>query len=218
MFRGPWFKRRTVWLPTWRFSFLMLVLTLLFGYLGLKNVHGWLAVRDPIPEAKYVVIEGWVPDYVVQAAVDWARENNVRRIYTTGLEIELGSHLMPFHSYAELCAQTAVRLGADPAKLVPAPALAVNTERTRAMAAALNDKLKGEGIPPGDRKINLFTAGAHARRSWMHFQHQLGSDWQVGVISVSSLGYPETAWWRSSEGAKSVITEIIALSFQCLGE
>lgn len=216
--QGSWFRQRVLWLPTWRTCALGVVVVLLPLLWAGSHVHDWLARSDPIPEAKYVVIEGWVSDYVVKAAVDWAKERNVRCIYTTGLEVDLGSHLMAYHSYAELCAQTAIHLGADPAKVIPAPATTVLTERTRAMAAALRAKLQSQTIPPEDRKINLFTAGSHARRSRMHMQHELGDSWQVGVIAVSNPAYPDVAWWRNSEGAKSVITELVALFFQSLGE
>lgn len=215
--QGSWFRQRVLWLPTWRTSVLAALVLVPLALWGLSHVHGWLSPRAPIAEARYIVVEGWVPDHVVRAAIDWSRQHDTARIFTTGMEVEKGGYLSTYPNYADLAAQTAIRMGAEAAKVVPAPASTVRQERTRAMAAALKARLDVESVPPGERRINLFTLGTHARRSQIHFQHQLGRDWQVGIVSVPSASYPEEGWWRYSEGAKSVISELAALLAQCLG-
>lgn len=214
---GLWLRQRTLWLPTWRTCLLVLVLAGAILFWGGRNVHGWLCPRAPVEDAKYVVIEGWAPDLVIRSALEWSKGHETRRIFTTGMEVERGGYLSNYPTYADLAARTVVRLGADESKVMAVPASAVRRERTRTMAAALKTKLDAEGVPVVDRKINLFTLGTHARRSQIHFQAELGKDWQVGIVSVANPGYPEGQWWKYSEGAKSVISELAALLAQCLG-
>ena len=211
-----WFRPRTLCLPTWR-TWLLLCLTVLPAALwAAGQLHPWLSVTDPVADARYVVVEGWVPDRVVQQALDWARKHDAKLIFTTGIPFDQGSYLSNYPTFAEMCADTLKRMGADPAKVKPAPAVKVNLERTRAMATGLKQTLDTMTIPPGERKLNLFTHGTHAFRSRMLFQRALGPSWQVGVVSVAPAGYMPGAWWHYSEGIKSVIEELIAIVGQSM--
>jgi len=217
MVRGPWFRQRTIRVPTWRF---WLVSMLLMGGLGLwvlLHLHNWLCPIRPVPDAKYVAIEGWCPDRVVWAAVQWSKAHDTSRIFTTGIPIERGMFSERDINYADICAHNAVLMGADRAKLRPAPAPVVRRERTRAMAAGLDTALRAEDVPLAERKINVFTLGAHAWRTQHLMAETLGPTWQVGIISVPNTAYAAPDWWKSSEGAKSVITELVAIVSQCFG-
>lgn len=217
MVPSSWFRPRTLWLPTWRTCLLAVAIAVPLVLWTVRHVHGWLAVRAPIVDARYVVIEGWAPDHVVRSAIEWSQQHETRRIYTTGMEVERGSYLSSHPNYADVAAHSAIRMGADATKIVPAPANNVRRERTRAMATALKVMLEKEVVPPSERKLNVFTLSTHALRSQIHFQRELGPDWQVGIVGVPNATYPEAEWWRYSEGAKSVIAEIAALLVQCLG-
>lgn len=217
MWHGPWLRERTLRLPTWR-AWLVIILvggsSLLWTSLQL---HAWLSVHDPVEDAEYVVIEGWVPDTVVWRAVQWAKEHKTKRIYTTGVPIDRSMFTNTEIHYSDICALSAKRMGADPALLRPAPAPEVRRERTRAMAMGLKNALDADAIPAEARKVNVFTLGAHAWRSRYHIQRALGPGWKVGMISVPSTGYSPASWWKSSEGVKTVISELIAIVTQSLG-
>ena len=213
---GRWFRPRTISLPTWR-TWLLLSLTVLPCTLWvLVHLHPWLSVTDPVEDAPYMVVEGWVGDSVVRQAYDWSKAHPVKMIFTTGIPMEQGGLLANYPTYAEMCAATLVKLGTDPAMVKPAPALKVNLERTRAMAAGLKMAVDAMSIPAGERRLNIFTNGTHAYRSRMLFQRVLGPEWQVGVVSVKPPGYMPGAWWKYSEGVKSVIEEVIAIVGQSL--
>jgi len=216
MSTGRWFRPRTIWLPTWRVWLVLGLIVVLGESWVATRLHGWLAVSAPIEGAPYVVVEGWVPDVVARQALDWSNCHGVKLIFTTGIPLEKGQFLFNYPSHAEICAETLIGMGADPLKVRPAPAAKVGVERTRAMALVLKKALDAEQIPAAERQINLFTSGTHAFRSRMHFQRVLGKDWQVGVVSVPSEGYPADAWWRYSEGVKSVIDEVIGIAVQGL--
>ena len=215
--RGRWFRQHTVSLPTWR-AWLLLCLTVLpAGLWCLSHLHGWRSVSAPVSDAPYVVVEGWVGDTVVRQAYEWSKTHPVKMILTTGIPMEQGGVLATYPTYAEMCAATLVKLGADPAKVKPAPALKVNLERPTAMAVGLRHAVEELHVPAGDRKLNLFPNGTHAFRSRMLFQRALGPEWQVGVVSVPPPGYMPGAWWKYSEGIKSVLEEVIAIAGQGWG-
>jgi len=214
---ATWFRPCMVWLPTWRTCLLALALIGLLSVGFITQVHPWLCKNQPLPDAKYLIVEGWAPDSVPTAAVQWTKDHAITRLYTTGTPIERGAIETTFPTYAEQMAGTLQKLGIEPAKITPAPATAVRTERTRAMARALRLVLDGEHVPAADRRILLFTHNTHARRSFMHFAHELGPDWQVGVVSVPEQSYPAERWWRYSEGVKSVTNELLGIVVQSLG-
>ncbi len=215
--RPFWFRRRSLPLPTWRTWFILLTGTALLAWWSVPRIHGWLAVVDPVEEAPYLIVEGWVPDYVMEEAIEYTRAIPVKRIFTTGVPLDAGTFLSEFRDFAHLSAASLAKMGMDPQLICPAPAMEVKTERTRAMAAALKKILDGENIPAADRRINLYTLGTHARRSHRIFQDTLGPDWKVGVVSVPSDEYDAGKWYRQSAGAKTVISELIALTMQTAG-
>lgn len=212
-----WFRRRSLPLPTWRTWIVILSAFALLAWIQLPRLHDWLAVVEPVEMAPYLIVEGWAPDYVLEEAADRPKDTAVKRIFTTGVPLDRGTFLSEFRDFAHVSAASLAKMGVDPQLICPAPAMEVKTERTRAMAAALKKILDGENIPAADRRINLYTLGTHGRRSRHIFQETLGSDWKVGVISVPSIDYDASKWYRQSAGAKTVINELIALSVQTIG-
>ena len=215
--RSFWFRRRLMPWPTWRF-WLCVFLTLIGLMLVLgRSVHGWLAVTNPVPDARFLVVEGWVPDHVLSATIALADDAGAQRVFTTGIPLDHGSYLIGWKTYADVAAQSLARLGMEPQLICPVPCADVKTERTRAMAAALKAILEKEPVPDTGRKINLISLGTHARRSRAIFQDVLGPAWQVGIVSIPSVTYDASIWYRQSDGARSVITELSALTLMAAG-
>lgn len=215
--RGFWFRRRSVPCPTWRFWLCAGLTAVCLMLLSGKYLHRWLSVTDPVPNAKYFVVEGWASDYVMREAALLAEEVDAERVFTTGVPLENGHYLQSFRSYADVAANTLAKLGLDPQLICPVPCPNVKSERTRAMAMALKAVLDKEPVPSTGRLINLVTQGTHARRSRAIFQEVLGKEWTVGVISIPSTNYDAEKWYRQSEGAKNVINEISAMGLKALG-
>jgi hypothetical protein len=57
--------------------------------------------------------------------------------------------------------------------------------------------------------IDVLSVGSHARRSWLLFDLVLGKGYRVGIIALRDRHYDEEKWWRSSEGIKTVIKELL---------
>ncbi len=214
---GRWWRKRALWCPTWRIW--LAGVMLLFGavYVTRAWLHDWLAVREPVSTARYVVIEGWAPDYVVEEARVWAEAHETRLVFTTGIPLDRGALLSDYKTYAQAAAVTLAKLGYEPGKICPVPAVEIKTERTRAMAEALKQELSAQNVAPEDKKLNIFTLGTHGRRSRRIFQSVLGPEWQIGIVSVPSRNYDAAVWYRQSDGAKTVVNELVALSVQLAG-
>ncbi len=214
---GFWFRRRSVPCPTWRLWLCSILTLALLIVLTARHLHAWLSLTDPVPDARYLVVEGWVPDHVVSAAVTLAEETDATRLFCTGVPLDHGSFLEKYKTTADVASLTAARLGLDPARICPAPCADVKTERTRAMALALKAVLELEPVPDTGRRFNIVTQGTHARRSLSVFREVFGPEWRIGVVSIPPVSYDPAIWFRQSEGAKNVINELAALGMNALG-
>ena len=174
---------------------------------ALRQIHPFLAVNDPVSGGA-MVVEGWAPDYALESAIAEFRKDHYEKLYVTGGPMERGAPLSEYKTYAELGAATVVKLGlsGDVVQAVPAPW--VRRDRTHACAVALRDWLREHGVSPG--KVNLITVGPHARRSRLLFQKVLGNDVTMGVTAIPDKDYDPDKWWRSSQGVRVVLSEMIA--------
>ena len=69
--RPFWFRRRSLPLPTWRTWFVLVTAAALLAWWLVPRMHGWLAVVEPVEDAPYLIVEGWVPDYVMEEAIEY---------------------------------------------------------------------------------------------------------------------------------------------------
>ena len=61
-----------------------------------------------------------------------------------------------------------------------------------------------------EKSFDVVTAGPHARRSRMMFKKAFGKDFEVGIIALNDPAYDPKHWWRTSEGVRDVVGEVIA--------
>ncbi|MBD2123346.1 ElyC/SanA/YdcF family protein [Trichocoleus sp. FACHB-262] len=200
-------QRREVWLPTlqgWAVIFLSLLMML--GW-AIANIHPFLAVTAPIP-ANILVVEGWLPDYAVEEAIAEYQRGSYEKLITTGTPLSRGYYLAEYKNFAELTAATFLALGFDPKQLVAVPTPKAEKDRTYTSAITLRKWLSASGLRITG--VNLFTLGTHTRRSWLVFRQALAPTVHVGAIAVEPRAYDVEHWWRSSEGVRTVISEVIA--------
>ena len=85
-------RRRQCWLPTWRASLLLALLTSVLGFVTIRNLYSFLAVSDPRPGG-LLVVEGWAPDYAFEAALQEYKRNPYEKVAVTGGFLETGAPL-----------------------------------------------------------------------------------------------------------------------------
>ncbi|MEG4021530.1 YdcF family protein [Microcoleus sp. S13C4] len=199
--------RREMWAVTregWVIALMGLIIAML---LIITNIHPFLAVNAPI-KADILVVEGWLPDYAIESAIAEFKKGEYSQLITTGIPLSKGYYLAEYKNYAELTAATFIVLGFDKNKLVAVPAANVLKHRTAASAIALRDWFSTSGLKVNS--INLYSFGPHARRSWLVFKEVLNPEIKVGIIAAETEDYNPQEWWKSSEGFRTVIGEIIA--------
>jgi hypothetical protein len=204
------FRRRSCLVPTFYGCIVLLLLLMLVVRLLLPTMHSFLAVNDREP-AKILVVEGWAPDFALEAAAAEFKEHGYDRIYVTGGPLEQGSYLSQYKDFATLGAKSLGKImgGTNSVEGVAAPEVA--KDRTFASAMALKERLSAKGPLPAD--INLLSVGAHARRSRLLFQKAFGRDVKIGVIAVPNQDYDPSRWWRTSSGVRTVISELVAYGY-----
>jgi hypothetical protein len=200
-------ERRTRTALTWRGWVVALAIALGLLTLAGRSLPSFLAPEQRV-DAQVLVVEGWLPDFALQRALDEFRRGGYRQLWVTGSPIERGSAFARFDSYAELGAATLVHLGAPAEVTHAAPAGNVPRDRTYAAGAALARALSRQ--PDFDGRLNVMTMGAHSRRTRLLFRMAMPESWRVGVIPVTDPAYDPRHWWRTSAGFRDVTGEAIA--------
>jgi hypothetical protein len=173
----------------------------------------FLSYHKPI-QADALIIEGWVPDYVLEQGLTEFNAGPYRWILSTGGPLSKGSHLSRYRTYAELSAASLAVRGGDPNKIVALPAPHVPKDRTRVSALEVQTWLINH---PDIKTMNIMTLGPHARRTYLEFRRVLPQTVKLGVICIPNEDFDDDTWWTSSAGVKTVITEGLAYLFKRLG-
>jgi DUF218 domain len=171
------------------------------------NLHTFLAKTSPI-KADVLVVEGWLPDYAIEAAATEFKNGNYQKLITIGGSIPRGLYLSEYKNFAELAGATLTAIGIEPAQLFIVADTTESLGRTSSSAAMLARWLAT--LEPQIIAINLFTLGTHSRRSWLLFKQTLEPRISVGILSSEPLNYDPHRWWYSSEGVRTVISELLA--------
>lgn len=205
----PWglLKRRECWTLTWKGRALVLAITLTAILLLVRGIHPFLAVNAPLG-ARYLVVEGWVPDYAIAEAMQRFKAGGYDRILTTGGPLESGYRLDPDDTYAHLSATKLEAFGMDDDNLSVVPAERTGRDRTYTSALAVR-KWIGQSGRTVDA-IDVVTLSVHARRTRLLYAKALAGHTAIGVVAIRDREYDPRCWLRYSEGVKEVVGEGLA--------
>jgi hypothetical protein len=185
--------------------FLMLI-GVIVSFLFTRHIYSFLAINAPIASG-ILVVEGWMPDYAIEAVASQFNQGCYQRIVTLGFPLQHGYFLSDYKTFANLAAATLIALGISADRLIPISLPHTQQDRTLVSAIALRDWLLTQNLE--HQSIDLVTLGPHARRSWLTFKAVLSPAIQVGIIAVRPLDYQPERWWQFSAGARTVISEAI---------
>ena len=208
--RAMWgmFDRRERWSFSWRGRVIVASALLLVGALVLTGVHPFLAITHRV-DSDVLVVEGWIHDYALRAAVAEFRNGRYQRVFTTGGPVEgSGGYINDYHTNASVGADLLKRYGLLDESLQIVPSRIMDRDRTYGSAVALRNWFREHDMHI--RSLNVLTENLHARRSRLLFSKALGPGISVGIIAVPNPDYDARRWWRYSEGVKDVGSEAIA--------
>lgn len=157
-------------------------------------------------DANVLVVEGWVGEYAIRAALKEFQSNHYQRIFTTGGPEEgTGGYTNDYNTSASVGADLLRRAGAPDGSVQMVPSRVMDRDRTYGSAIALRNWFREHNVPVTG--IDIVTEDLHARRTRLLFQEALGDRIAVGVIATPNPDYDAKHWWRYSDGVKDVITE-----------
>ena len=203
-------SRRNRWgLTIWGWLSILLIIALTI-FLLMTQLYSFLA---PVHRVKtdMLVLEGAVPDYVLESAIIEFEENNYKYMVTTGTPLEWGHLLIEYGNTANIAASSLKKMGFDSTMLAIVPTKEIHNDRTYNSALEFASYLRQ--YHPEIKAINLMSYGPHSRRSQMLFQAALGKDIKVGIIAIQSFYYGPNDWWKSSKGFREVINELLGYIF-----
>jgi uncharacterized SAM-binding protein YcdF (DUF218 family) len=199
--------RRECWRLSIRGKVACLLLALVCVAALRQGVFPFLALNDRA-STEVLVLEGWMPAYVVNQVAPQAVSGSYRQIliarplYAGRTEYESGEAL------AKYVAESLIKLGVPRERVHIVFSEASDRDRTYRSAMAVRNWMEKQGLDV--HAIDVGTLGPHARRSRLLFQRAFGKDVRVGVISFEDQDYDPAHWWRSSAGVREVPFEMVA--------
>jgi uncharacterized SAM-binding protein YcdF (DUF218 family) len=185
---------------------------LLLAWLGAPALYDWLACGGGEPDGPppgSVIIEGWLSDDTLDPLAEHPALRNATHIYCTGGPFELGRILSEHTTFADLTQARLIALGIESNRVSAIPAGRTRRDRTWVSARTLREHLRAQDQPPA-APVWLISQGVHARRSRRLFRHALRGVTDVEVWALPPDRFDRTDWWKSSEGFKSVLGELVA--------
>jgi uncharacterized SAM-binding protein YcdF (DUF218 family) len=198
-------NRKERWGLSWKGRLVIGLLVIVLATWSAYSIHPFLAVTQRV-NTDALVVEGWVHQYAIRAAIDEFKAGHYQRVFSTGGPIEgMGGYTNDYNTSASLGASRLKAEGFSPDLIQMVPSHVVDRDRTYSAARALRDWFVEHNVTV--RRINVVTEDVHARRSRLLFQEAFGRGVKVGIIAVPNPDYDANHWWRYSEGVKSVISE-----------
>ena len=202
------FVRKKRWGLSWRGWLIVLAGVILAFSAFLLRVYPFLAVTHRV-DTNVLVVEGWIHEYAIRAALKEFRSNHYERVFTTGGPVEgAGGYVNDYQTEASVGTELLTKNGLPIESVEMVPSRVMNRDRTYGSAVALRKWFREHNMPV--RGINVVTEDVHARRTCLLFQKALGHNVAVGVIAVPNPDYDANHWWRYSEGVKDVVAESVA--------
>ena len=204
--------RKERWSLSWRGRLILALILasalLLVGALVLKGVYPFLATTHRV-NANILVVEGWIHEYAIRAALKEFQSNHYARIFTTGGPVEgTGGYINDYCTSASVGADLLRKNGLANGSVQMVPSRVMDRDRTYGSAVALRNWFRDHNMAVSG--IDVVTEDLHARRTRLLFQKALGDKLTVGVIAIANPDYDAKHWWSYSEGVKQVVSEATA--------
>jgi hypothetical protein len=205
--RAMWglFDRRERWSISWRGRLIVAFAVVLISVVGVRSVYPFLAITHRV-DADVLVVEGWIHESAIRAAVDEFRNGSYERVFTTGGPFEgTGGYTNDYNTSASVAADLLVKNGVADGSVQMVPSRVMDRDRTYASAVALRNWFRDHNMAVSG--IDVVTEDLHARRTRLLFRKALGDKVAVGVIAIPNPDYDPKRWWRYSTALKEVLSE-----------
>ena len=207
------FKRKECSVLTWQ-GWILVITLIFFLFEGfIRYISVFLSVNKPKGE-NILVLDGQMPDFSIREAINIFNAGAYDLVVTTGGQIQTGYFISEYKTMAELTASSFVQMGFDRGKVVAIPGGEFKRDRTYNSAMSLKEWIRDNNIDI--TKLDVVAVGSHARRSRLLFKKAFSGEIEIGIISVEDPAYNPNSWWKTSVGARTIISETIAYFYVLL--
>jgi len=178
------------------------------AWLFVANIHDYLCPTVRVG-GDVLVIEGWVPDTVIEATAEMVHAGEYSLVYVSGMPLVRGKHMSSVSHADQETVASLINLGLAQDMVIGSPSNRSKGDRTVRMARAIRLGMEARGEIP--ERFDVITDGTHARRSWQIYRAVFKDVSEVGIISIPSPEYDAADWTSTSVGAKQVVIECVGL-------
>lgn len=207
------FKRKWVYRPTILGWSLIALLVLFLGWLLLTNTYSFLA-KNVKANASMLVVEGWIPDHALRNAIEFYDTHQYEYMIVTGVPITQWTFSSPFSNMAEASVESMKRLFFRDTIYTATIPNTVLRDRTYSTAVALQMEMEQWQLPYDE--FDIYTMGAHARRTHLMYKKVFGRNQPIGLIADTDPSFEPERWYRTSRGFRIVFSELISYFYSLL--
>jgi hypothetical protein len=173
-------------------------------------IYDFLAINNPVGEG-ILVVEAWIPARALAESAKVFNSGRYSYLVVVGGPIQGSGSESNSNTYDDLAAERLEKLGFDDKKLVKIAAPGASIGHTLASATAVKRWLVNSGNTVCC--LDVFTAGVHARKSWIVFRYALGDRYRVGIISGTEVSYDPRIWFFSRKGVQKVVRNLAGYAY-----
>jgi hypothetical protein len=171
-----------------------------------ETLPAFLAVSAPSGRG-VLVVEAWIPKASLMDAVRVFQSGDYQYLVLAGGPMRAAEVSSPaVGSYANAAEVEVKALNVIPNKVITIP---VSPAPHRTFATAVAVRLWLADSQPSARSVDVFTAGVHARKSWILFRYALGDGYRVGIIAGPEHSYDSRLWMFSTRGVRIVCRNVV---------
>jgi hypothetical protein len=197
-------ERKECWRLTFKGWLLLLLMSGGAVFTAFNMVFPFLAQNDP-RRGDLLVVEGWIPDYSIEEVKAEFESGGYKLLVITGSAILKGEAFAEFKSFPEFTRAILLKKGWDESKVIAVPSGEPFKDRTYMSALALKRWMSDSKQRMS--RINIYSMGAHSRRTRLLYQKAFEGQLEVGIIAGKDLRFDGPHWWRTSEGIRTIISE-----------
>ena len=203
-------RRRTIWWPTlFTWTWLLILIGSVIAWWCFR-AESFLSLTERHP-AEVLIVEGWIGYEGIHAAKAEYDRGGYKYVITAGGPMN-NRWAVEKWNYATESHDLLLKLGIPADRIIEAPASNSENHRTFESARTVREVLQKRNLQ--FTNFNVFSFGAHARRSQLVFTKALHLQTKVGVIAWVPAHFTDGAWWDSSERALDLIKETIGYFFE----
>ena len=200
--------RKERWGLSWSGRLILVLLVFSTAVFLFLNIQPFLAETDRV-DTDVLVVEGWVHEYAIRAAVEEFRRGAYHRVFTTGGPVVgIGHYVNDYQTSASVGADQLINAGLSSEFVQMVPSRVMDRDRTYGSAIALRKWFREQNMDI--HSFNVLTEDTHARRTRLLFEKAFRNEVKIGIIAVPSPDYDARRWWKYSEGVKDLVSEGIA--------